>query len=59
MVELSAEPKRKQNRERLLTRMSGRRIDTNNDDVVVVVVVVAAVTFFFSAVAETGAGAQV
>ena len=51
MVELSAEPKRKQKRERSLARMTGRRIDADN------AVVVVAVTFFFSAVAETGAAA--
>ena len=54
MVELSVEPKRKQQREHLLARMTGRRINTDN-----VVVVVVAVTFLFSAVAETGAGAGV
>ena len=53
MVELSVEPKRKQQREHLLARMTGRRINTDN------VVVVVAVTFLFSAVAETGAGAGV
>ena len=40
----------KQKRERLLARMTGRRIDTDN------AVVVVAVTFFFSALPETGAG---